>query len=306
MNRKEVNRLAKERDKLISNLNFNLDEVVQKAQGTFMRMFIESFIDKLQRDESGTILNNLYNRNLLLSVDRIFKQFYGKSGEILGAAIAGGVSKVIDFNNRYYSNLTGNAKLLPIKNKVLENLKGWLGLDKSGKVNPNGYLDTIIGNTEFKNYIKNVSMKAVYGQQGWFDTKNNFAEFMGANASREELQEKDKVAGKFAQYFRNYTYDMYSQIDRATAITYADDLGFEFAIYEGGLIKTSREFCKDHNGKVYHKSEIADFKPEKAIPPNYNPFTDLGGYGCRHHLNWIPTALAIALRPDAKDFVKAA
>src|SRR5690349_4726014 len=150
MNRKEINRLAKERDRLINSLNVNLEEVVQKAQGTFMRMFMAAFIDKLQRDENGVILNNQFNRNLLLSVDRIFTQFYGKSGEILGAAIMGGVSKIIDFNNRYYSNLTGEAKLLPIKTKVLENLKGWLGLDKDGGVKANGYLDTLIANTDFK------------------------------------------------------------------------------------------------------------------------------------------------------------
>jgi hypothetical protein len=40
------------------------------------------------------------------------------------------------------------------------------------------------------------------------------------------------------------------------------------------------------------------FNPTTAKPPNYNPIRDLGGYACRHHLNWIPYELAVMLRPD--------
>ena len=140
-------------------------------------------------------------------------------------------------------------------------------------------------------------MKMVYGQEGWEATRKSLAKLIEGDQNN---------LGALQKYHRNFTYDLYSQIDRATAKTYADDLGFEFAIYEGGLIETSREFCKDHNGNVYHKSEIADFDPKVAKQPDYNPFTDLGGYGCRHHLNWIPTALALAMRPDASKFIEAA
>ena len=140
-------------------------------------------------------------------------------------------------------------------------------------------------------------MKMVYGQEGWEATRKSLAKLIEGDQNN---------LGALQKYHRNFTYDLYSQIDRATAKTYADDLGFEFAIYEGGLIETSREFCKDHNGNVYHKSEIEDFDPKVAKQPDYNPFTDLGGYGCRHHLNWIPTSLALAMRPDASKFIEAA
>ena len=32
--------------------------------------------------------------------------------------------------------------------------------------------------------------------------------------------------------------------------------------------------------------------------------TDLGGYGCRHHLNWISTAMAKAMGKDVDKFLK--
>lgn len=302
MDRKRLNKLAKERDRLIEDLNLKLDKTFTAAQNLFMRLFFDSFVDKLQRDENGIVLNNAFNRNLMLSVDALFTTFYKQASPVIVAAISGGVSKIIDFNNKYYSPLTDSAKLLPIKDKVMKNVKEWLGVEGDDKTaKRNGYIDTIIQNSDLKTKIKNMSMKAVYGQQGWFELRNEFKDWLEPlpipNGTGTQM-------GKLKQYYRNYTYDLYSQIDRGTALTYATDLKFEFAVYEGGLIKTSRKFCKEHNGKVYHKTEIEEFKLEEAIPPNYNPFVDLGGYGCRHHLNWIPNSLAFVMRSDAEEYLK--
>lgn len=301
MNKKQLQKLAAQRDKLISDLYVSLNASFDTAQNKFMSLFFSDFIDKLQRDENGVILNNVFNRNLMLGVDAMFTAFYKLASPIIVAAVAGGVSKVIDFNEKYYSPLAKEAQLLPIKKRVMSNVTEWLGIDgdkKTAKVN--GYLDTIIKNSDFKTKIKDMSLKAVYGQQGWFDTRNNFQQWLQPLPSKGT---NDDV-GRMKQYYRNYTFDLYSQIDRGTALTYANDLGFEFAVYEGGLIKTSRKFCKEHNGKVFHKTEIQEFKLEEAIPPNYNPFVDLGGYGCRHHLNWIPTSLAFIMRSDAEEYLK--
>lgn len=301
MNKKQLEKLAKERDKLILALHGSLDSAFDAVQKSFMRLFFSDFVDKLQRDENGVILNNVFNRNLMLSVDMMFTRFYRLSSPIIVAAVAGGVSKVIDFNDKYYSTLSKQAELLPIKKRVMKNVTDWLGIDadkKTAKVN--GYLDTIIENSDFKTKIKTMSLKAVYGQQGWFDTRDSFSKWLQPLPSKGNSDD----VGKMKQYYRNYTYDLYSQIDRGTALTYANDLGFEFAVYEGGIIKTSRKFCKEHNGKVYHKTEIQEFKLEEAIPPSYNPFVDLGGFGCRHHLNWIPNSLAFVLRSDAEEYLK--
>ena len=133
------------------------------------------------------------------------------------------------------------------------------------------------------------------GQAGWQDTKKNLEKLIAGD--------KDNL-GALQKYHRNFSYDLLSQVDRATGKTYADDLKFEFAIYEGGLIETSREFCKKHNGNVYHISEIQKFNPQVAKPPNYNPFVDCGGYSCRHTLNYIPTSLARLMGKNVDDFIK--
>ena len=43
-------------------------------------------------------------------------------------------------------------------------------------------------------------------------------------------------------------------------------------------------------------------KPTEGIPPNYNPITDAGGFNCRHHWNYISTALAKAMGKDVEKF----
>ena len=294
MENNELKKLMQQRDSLITLLNRNLEDSISGTQKELLDLFMRSFGDKLQRDENGVILNNSYNQNLLVSIDKMFLEFTKNNSTQLLNALIYGVGSLVDYNQKYYKNFDGNAKLIPLREKVVSNMRGWLGIEANDTAKPNGYLDTLISADSVKNQIKNFAMKAIYTRQGWFETKAQLSKLIAGDSEN---------LGALQKYHRNFSYDLFSQIDRATGLTFADGLGFEFAIYEGGLIETSREFCKDHNGNVYHKSEISDFDPKVAKQPNYNPFTDLGGYGCRHHLNFIPTSLALIMRPEAKKFL---
>ena len=195
---------------------------------------------------------------------------------------------------KYFSALDGQARTLPIIPKVKDFMKVWLGI-KGDIVEPNGYLDKLVSNDPAKIALKNSAMKIVIGQEGFEDAKKQIKTLIDGNQN---------TMGALEKHHRNFAFDLYSQIDRATSDVIRNDLGFVFAIYEGGLIETSRIFCEEHDGNIYHISEIKDFNPTEAKPPNYNPITDLGGYGCRHHLNWISTAMAKAMGKDVDKFLK--
>ena len=294
MNNKEFKDLVKQRDEMITLLNSRFEGTIQEAQGGLLKQFMSKFVDLLQVDENGNIAPTAYNKNMLLTIDKLFTD-YGKQHNVaVLATLLNSVGSVLDFNAKYYSNFTKPAELLPLKKKAISNVQGWLGIDDK-TANENGYLSTLVKSDAVKNQLKDLSMRAVYSQKGWQKTKQEIKDFIDGKDG--------KSLGALEKYYRNYSYDLISQVDRATAKTYADDLKFEFAIYEGGLIETSRPFCEEHNGKVYHISEILKFDPPTAKQPNYNPITDLGGYACRHHLNWIPTSLALMMRPDAKNLV---
>lgn len=111
------------------------------------------------------------------------------------------------------------------------------------------------------------------------------------------------------------TFDTFQGYDRNIQKGMANDLNLEYAIYQGGLIKTSREFCIERNDRVFSTEEIEKFGTSadayggytdkatgefdgKSEP--YNPFTNLGGWNCRHHLDYISDELAALLLKDQK------
>lgn len=292
---KNIRKQIDSRERIITTLLQHLEQTVNKSQQRLFETVQEHFLNTLERNEEGKIAPTLKNRRLLERFDKVFRDYSQTSGANIAVEIAKGANSIMETNKEYYSLFAdGKTQLNKISEGVTQTMRGWLGIDRNGSVAKNGYLDTILSNNTVKNLIKDQTLRAIVGQQGWMQTRDELKDFIVGNRTK---------TGVLERYYRNYVYDTYSHLDRAVSEQYGNDLGLNFAIYEGGLIEASREFCREHNGNVYHRTEIAKFDPKKAIPPNYNPFLDLGGYGCRHHLNWIPDSVAIRMRPEAKKFI---
>lgn len=296
MDEKELLKLIKKaagnRAKLIDSLLIELEKTIGNVQGMLLKKFVAEWVDKLDTDEAGKIKNTLNNKRQLSNIETVFIDFVRTDGIEIAKTLLGGIGQVTDFNGEYYKLFSKKAQLIPISNQVKTFMESWLGLKGNGWLQGNGYLHKLISDPRVLNDLRNLGMRAVTSQQGYNDLKSQLSEFIEGNK---------KQAGLLQKYSRNFAYDLYSQVDRATAQIYADKLAMTYAIYEGGLIKTSRKFCIAHEDKVFTRDEIAEFNPEGGIPPNYNPFVDMGGYGCRHHYSWIPKAVAVMLRPDLKN-----
>ena len=256
---KDLQQRIEERERVITSLLSRLEKRVSQEQAEVLNAVLQNFVDKLETDENGKILSSAYNRSLMQNFDTVFNKIAETTGVKTATEIASGASQILAVNKAYYQPFAeGKTQLNKIGEKAQNTMRGWIGLDKNGKVKPNGYLDTVIKSKPLRNVIKDMSMRAIVGQQGWNETKTEIKEFLVGNQLK---------SGAFEKYYRNYVYDTYSHLDRAVAEQYANDLKLNFAIYEGGLMETSRAFCREHNGKVYHKEEIAQMKPERAIPP---------------------------------------
>lgn len=289
------NKKSNERDKLINRLISNLEKKVKASQRKILEETVREFLDKLQIDDKGKIKDTLHNKNQLSKIDKVFSDFSKTTGIELAKDFYRGIVQITKFNYGYYRIFEPVGKLNPISKNIESFVASWLGISSKGKIKRNGYLDILIENVQVRNEVKDFAMRTVMRQEGWMSAKSNLKDLLQGGKTME--------TGRMQQYYRNFVYDTYSQVDRASAKIYADELNFNFAVYEGGIIKTSREFCKEHNGKIYHRKEIEKFNPKVAKQKNYNPFTDLGGYACRHHLNWIPDSLALVMRPEAKKFL---
>ena len=294
MDEKTLKDFTKKRSELIASLMSSMDGQVKDNQKKLLEKVLEKFVDKLEKDENGNVKNNDRNRNLLIQFDDIFKEYQKKEARDTVGLLLQSVGSIINFNQKYFSALDGQARTLPIIPKVKDFMKVWLGI-KGDVVEPNGYLDKLVSNDPAKIALKNQAMKIVIGQEGFEDAKKQIKTLIDGNQN---------TMGALEKHHRNFAFDLYSQIDRATSDVIRNDLGFVFAIYEGHVLPTSREFCIEKKGKIFHISEIKKFNPKEAKPPNYNPITDAGGYGCVDHYNWISNSLAKAMGKDVEKFIK--
>ncbi len=82
--------------------------------------------------------------------------------------------------------------------------------------------------------------------------------------------------------------------ERGLGIKKASDLNLKYFIYEGGLIQTSRPFCVARAGKIFTVEQLKSWDNGQKLP--VIPY--LGGWNCRHHINWISDELAQELSKD--------
>lgn len=292
----DVKKLIGKRTDMVDDLVAALEKQIGLTQRQLFDSLTEAILDNLDT-ENGRIKNTARNRQLMAQVDKVFNAMETTSQLDVAKEIVRGTGELLGVNASYFTLFTNKTQLIPISEAVKDNVSAWLGLGERGALEENGYLKTLITDTQVRNQVKSITISAVLTQQGYDSFRTGLSDFIKGSP--------DKL-GALQKYYRNYAYDTYSQIDRSAADLYAQKLKMDFAIYEGGLIATSRAFCKEKNGKVFTREEIMKFNPTEAKQPNYNPIRDLGGYGCRHHLNWIPFALAVLLRPDLEKYRDAA
>lgn len=293
MNKSDAIKKANEREKLINQLDTSLESLVKKYQAKLLSS-VDEVIDELVTDEEDRLVNNSANTSAIGKLDKALDRGDAAAKEAVINSLVNGFAGIVSFNGAYFQEIEPK-DIKPVSMSVLDAVKNWLGITKNNSLRKNGYLDTLVKSSVLKNEIKQRTVSAIVSGQGWQQTKKNLSEFIQGN--------KDRL-GAMQRYYRNFTYDVFAQVDRKAGEDFSNKLGYQFAIYAGGLIETSRAFCREHNSNVYHISEIQKFKPKEAIPPNYDPIADLGGYGCRHSLNWIPDSLAVRLRPDAAKFIQ--
>jgi hypothetical protein len=281
------------KNKSIDSLIKDLDDRVATAEFRLNEVVINDFLKKLER-KNGVILNNRSNKRLMAVLDRVINNFNVRENGAIIKKLVDGIGEIIDINSEYYADFLAKKTNVEIANSARKEIKQMLGFAESGKLIKNGYLDRLYQMPDVKQKVRSVAINSIVRGDGWTDARDRLQSLVLGDQRR---------YGAMRGYYRNFAYDAYAEADAITGNVFADELGLQFAIYEGGVIKTTRDFCRSHNGKIFHISQIMKFQPKEAIPDNYDPLRHRGGYGCRHHYNWISDELALALDPALKKFV---
>lgn len=205
---------------------------------------------------------------------------------------AGDILAVGASNGDYFRQLATSTKdYLAVQAQAVPLLLNRFGLGAAGELQPGGFFAGFMGDTNLASQVKQLAWKSKAAGVGLQQFKADINALVDGTPDR---------AGLVQRHFNTFAYDTYQQADAQTQDFYAVKLGLPAALYLGGEIAGTREFCHERQGNVYTREEIAGWAKLEfnGKTPDYNPFTDRGGYNCRHHLHYITARMAAARRTD--------
>lgn len=291
------NKWSRKRANLVNEQSDKLTAKIERAQNKLFKYITDTFLPSLETDANEALIPNDKMLFIPSRLDSYYDQFNEEELKPIVSTFASDITKLLKYNQKYYDGVKPSDEHGQIKESVL----GALGI--SGAVIAGGsLLFNILTDRAAIAAIKTVVMAGI--GTGLTITSLKIA-----------LKETivSKSGGLIKSLFNERLPDPYVKVDRFIGKKYQVALKLNYAIYQGGTIGTSREFCIERNNKVFSREEIAkfgtsadkwdgytdkskgEFQGKSAI---YDPFQDLGGYNCRHFYSWISDELAFTLRSE--------
>jgi len=296
----------------------NLERSVIDMQDKLLNKIIADAISELDTQD-GKIMNTARNFKILSALDDVYTQFNEVSQKMVVQKMANGLLQINSFNSQYFKIITLNEATVKRFDSVIQKtnklMSARIGITDQGVIKTGGFLDSFISDNRLLTETKQLVSRGITGGQNITDVK--------ADLKAKIVGTKDYTGG-FERYYRQFAYDTFQEYDRGYGKNAADEFGMNYALYQGGLIHDSRDFCRDHNNHVYTREEIAQFGSwtyetaqyidsfndsgsQSGVPsyiesfPGYDPFTCCGGFNCRHSLGWVTKGYAVKLRPELND-----
>ncbi|MGG5486264.1 hypothetical protein [Gaetbulibacter sp. PBL-D1] len=290
---KEIQNLSYLKAKKIDKIIEEIEKRIQNASSSLTKSMLNMFLDQLQT-ENGRILSKLNQKTISL-----FNAAYGSYSNTTRIRLLESIMsdiQTIVFENETFYKKSVNAKSSHT-DAIRKIVNRRLGIDDKGKTLKNGFLQSLADESVLKSEIQKHIFRELF--------KGTTPELL-RRSLKTVIEGDNERLGLFDKHYRTFSFDVYAQLDAYTGALYADRLGLQYFIYNGGVIKTSRAFCKKKNGKVFSIEEAEKWVDDPtltAIPSkeSYNWLIDRGGYNCRHSIDFIASEVAYVLRPDLKD-----
>ena len=271
-----------------------IEKIINHSVGTQDEIYnkIAVLVRNLDVESNGTIKQTIKNLNALNSIKNVIYKVF-RDNQKGFEDFAKVINEITEIQRLYYRAIdstykptkVANAIKIEAINKVYENLSG------------SAIKDTIA------NKVKDVLTKNV-------TTGTLFTDML--SEVKEVVKTTEAGKGIFERYVTQITTDAIFQYSAQVEQLTSSDLGYEWFVYSGAIIETSRDFCEACKKKKYiHISEFSnllsgDFKEFKDLKGEINPKTELpngmiagtnesnllinrGGYNCGHRFIGVPT-----------------
>lgn len=280
---KEVSKIKTE---LINKREAKIKGSLQYQQDHLYDSVIDNFVSVAKSKIEGKP-TNLYSLQKELK-----KQYEINFPKVLIETVKASTA-ITDLNLRYFSTLVDSNRLEEIDTKTNKVVNKTLGLTDNGKLKADGFLDKTLESKKIQKLFTKEVNAILSGSPDLLLMQNKLKEFITGTKESTGLLER---------YYRTFANDLLAKVDRTGSLVYADELELNDFYYAGGIILSSRSFCKEKNGKIFTRSQAEKWKNSKFIRDmyksisDYEPLVDMGGYGCLHRTDWITSDLAAALK----------
>lgn len=289
MTQEEINK----RIKAIEQLQKNFNVRVQVAESNLYTRLISDF--------------DAMRKKLFPTFKKVWNSFIEADYIPLIESFVKDMNSIVDLNQIYFGSDVPKTALFDR-----------LGVTGELEIVKDGYVSTIIQDQSAKREVqlflnRTKSLKADQRVKEDLSKLIRGEKAQPATKTSPAITEKPGVIQKFTD---NNVNDSYNEADRIIQQDQAVSNNMTAMMYTGGVIGGSRPFCIERNRKVFLMSEIALFgtaedkfggytnkaqglfagKPKTG----YDPFTQLGGYNCRHHLSALADEYAIRVDKTLK------
>lgn len=285
----------KQKKKLIADAESRLKTRFSDLQSKLYISLVEDFVDGLEVDGNG-IKNSQSNIRSIAKIDKLFDKlirlYFGQTI----SEISNSLVNINNLNVKYFKNVAINSSVDfgKMAETVSKKTLNRYGLENTGKVIKGGFFESFIKDRSVLSKVKQLTSNAIVSRT---TTKAKFLKGLKDYVVGEGVK-----MGAYEKHLNTYVNDLYSKYDRINTLEFKDRLGLKYAVYGGGLIETSRPFCEERNNKIFSVEEIETWGTSKdklggyetkkdgyfkGKPDIYDPFTDCGGYNCRHTLNYV-------------------
>lgn len=289
----EIKRLSKRKADFISKAYKRLGKEVSYIQEKLLEMIFDEYLGKFQVIEGKLALTER-NMRLVSEIDEVFDDFAKTYQNAVIAGFGKDISELTIVTGDYFMGMGVADKTVRNIAKKMKWIDISLGI-KDGEVIKGSYLDRLAYSQEVRQTLKNYVTSSVVQAKGYTD-------YMGG--MRSLVVGGKGMNGAVQGYWRNYAWDTYYQVEAAKSEYFAEEVGFDYFIYSGIVIKTSRQFCINRAGMVFSKEDAETWKCDPDLlrrrgvdgcDESYNYATERGRWNCMHSLDWIDKETAESL-----------
>lgn len=250
-------------------------ELISRTEAIEAELLIEidEYLAQLETDDDGNIMPSKRNYEIVNTIEQRFDEMYNSMIPFLvwfGLKLLESARVVVS----HFHDIGVKTSYKDVS--FIEKQIGFNGtkIAKGSYLWNLGHMDEI--RTAFHNYI----IQGISSGQKLNKLLVNIRPMFLSSAGKPSL---------LSRFYRRYAYDAVAQLMNTLGNYIAKQHGLNKFLYEGGIVKDSRDFCVARAGQEFTREEGESWNglTWRGKIPHVDFFVQCGGYNCLHSITWI-------------------